>query len=209
MKQGLKIFFTYLFMPIMLLIVFNGFYNNYKVLAEIIFYLLTLILFFILSRKEIWNDLKSFKNNFKKYLPTIFIWLCIGFGLMIVSNYIIGMFVDGLPSNEVNNRELLISNPLIMITYLLIIAPMLEEYVFRFGFKNIKNYYFFTFFTSLLFASLHILSIEKLIHLCFLIPYFCLSFGFSNIYYKTKNYWAAVIAHMIHNLLTIIIILVF
>ena len=89
------------------------------------------------------------------------------------------------------------------------VAPLIEEYVFRYSFKEIKNYYLFVIFTSSLFASLHLLSISQLIELMYFIPYFILSFGFSNVFFKTKNYFASAFAHIIHNLLCVIIILVF
>ena len=208
MKKGLKAFSFYLIIPAFLAMIFNKFVDNHLVFANILFYLLVLLFFLFCSRKDIKRDFNDIKKNFKKYILVILKWTLIEFGLMIVSNYLILLFIDSLPNNELSNREFLMSSPILAISYLLLIAPMIEEYVFRYSFKNIKNYYLFTFITSLLFASLHLLSINNITHIWFLIPYFAMSVGFGTIYYKCQNYFTSTIAHIIHNALCVIIILV-
>jgi len=209
MKNGFKSFAFYLIIPAFFAIIFNGFVNKHLVLANVIFYLIVLLFFLFCSRKEIKKDFKDLKKNIKKYIPIILKWILIEFVLMIASNYVIGLFIDSLPNNELSNREFLMSSPILAISYLLIIAPCIEEYVFRFSFKSIKNYYIYTIITSLLFASLHLLSISDITHMWYVIPYFCMSFGFSNIYYKCQNCFASTIGHIIHNALCVIMILVF
>ena len=151
----------------------------------------------------------KFKKNYKKYLKVIILWVLIGFTLMILSNYIISLFINSIPNNELNNRDFLMSNQLLTLVYLLIVAPLIEEFVFRFSFRNIKNYYLYCILTSLLFAALHLFSLSSLYQLWYIIPYFFIGFSFANIYFKCKNYLASVIGHIIHNILCVIIILVF
>lgn len=209
MKMGFKSLAYYLIIPAFLSIIFESFVRHNLLLANVLFYLVLLAFFFFLSRRDIKQDIIDFKNNIKSYLPIILKWVLLGFGLMITSNYIISFFIDTLPSNEITNRELIENNPALALFYLLLIAPLLEEYVFRFSFKSINNYYVYTILTSVLFATLHLLSVNNWIELLYFIPYFIFSFGFSNIYFKTKNYFASVFGHIIHNSLCVIIIMLF
>ena len=209
MKNGLKSFAYYLIIPSFLTFFFNSLVKKNLILSNILFYLILLLFFFFCSRKEIWENFKDFKTNYKKYIPIILKWVLLCFILMVGANYIIGLFIENLPNNEINNRDLIQNSPLLSLIYLLFIAPLIEEFVFRFSFKEIKNYYGYTIFTSFLFATLHILSFTSLGELFYFIPYFILSFGFSNIYFRTKNYFASTLGHIIHNILCVIIILLF
>ena len=172
MKEGFKSFAYYLIIPAFLSVIFNNKVIKYPLLTNILFYLILLLFFIFISRKEIIKHFNDFKNNLKKYLLFILKWVIIGLGLMIISNYIIQIFIDVLPTNEISNRELIKNSPIISLIYLLIIAPFLEEYVFRFSFKNIKNYYIYILITCILFSSLHILSIQSLAEIWYFIPYF-------------------------------------
>jgi len=209
MKNGFKFFAYYLIIPAFLAMIFNVFVNKHLLLANILFYLVLLIIFSIIERKEIKKQFNDFKKKVKKDIFIIIKWILIEFILMVVSNYIIGLFVSNIPANELNNREFLMNNPILTLIYLLLIAPSVEEFVFRFSFRSIKNYYLYTILTSLLFASLHLISIDNLMHLWYIIPYFVMGFGFANIYYKCQNYFDSTIGHIIHNILCVIIILVF
>jgi len=208
MKQGFKSLAFYLVIPSFLSILFYKFTDDFFVFSQTIFYLILLLFFLLISRKNIREDFIDFKKNYKKYFKIIIIWILIEFILMVASNYIISLSLETLPNNELNNREFLMNFPILAISYLILIAPMIEEYVFRLSFKNIKNYYFYTILTSLLFTFLHLVSITDISQLWFSIPYFCMSFGFSTIYYKCQNYFASTIGHMIHNTLCVIIILI-
>lgn len=209
MKEGFKYFAYYLIIPAFLSVIFNEFVKKNLILANILFYLILLLFFFFIKRDDIKEHFKDFKNNYKKYIFYILKWTIIGFLLMLISNYIIGSFIKGIPTNEAANRELIKNNTSLSLIYLLVIAPLIEEFVFRYSFRNIKNCYVYIFITGLLFASLHLLSITNISHLWYLFSYFFIGFGFANIYFKCQNYFSSVIAHIIHNILCVIIILVF
>jgi len=209
MKEGLKFFAYFLIIPAFLSVLFNTLVNNNLILANVLFYSILLSFFLFLKRDELKEHFKDLKNNYKKYIMTILKWTIIGFLLMIISNYIIGLFINGIPNNEVNNRNMILNNPILSLLYLLVIAPLVEEFVFRFGFRKIKNHYIYVLVSCLLFSSLHLLSITYISHLWYIIPYFFIGFGFSNVYYKCQNYFSSVFAHIFHNLLCVIIILVY
>ena len=171
--------------------------------------LLLTIYFTFKYKKDLVKDFKSFKlSNFK----TIIIYWIIGFILMMLANYVINYIIipNGLSNNESGNRELLFNNKIIYSILLCIIIPLLEEISFRLEFKkNIKNKYLFLFISSFSFALLHILSTTKLIELFYIIPYLILGLTFSKIYIKTNNIISNVLAHQIHNTISVIIILFF
>lgn len=209
MKQGFKNLFIYIIITSLLVFLFPSFTYNHVILSNICYSIILIIYFFICSRKELLKDLKEIKNNFKKFLPIILKYSLSCFIIMILLNYIIQLSIKTLPTNELNNRTLLENNLFLSLLYLLLIAPCLEEYIFRFSFKNIKNSKVYIILTSLLFASLHILSSTNFPEYIYIIPYFVIGFGFSNIYNKTKNYYASLLGHIIHNILCVIIIMVF
>lgn len=209
MKKGFKAFLIYLFVPLLFSMIFYNFTNKNILLSNVLFYLVLLLFFLFCSWKDLVENFKDFKLNYKKYLKIIFKYTLICFVLMMLSNFLIQLMVSNLPSNELNNRKFIEENIFLSLSYLLIIAPMLEEYVFRYSFREIKNKYIFIIITSLLFSILHLLSITTLSELLYVIPYFIIGFGFSNCYIKTKNYFSSLIGHIIHNLLCVIIILVF
>ena len=127
---------------------------------------------------------------------------------MMFSNYIINKFINVLPTNELNNRELIKNNILLAFIYIVIIAPLLGEYVFRYSFKKINNYYLYMFMTLSLFTLIHLMSINSISEIYYLIPYSIVGFGFSSVYFKTQNYFASLFSHIIHNLLCVIIIMI-
>lgn len=209
MKKGFKIFLIYLFSPILLVLFFPTFVTKNEILAQIIYYLILTIIFFLYSKKDLKNNLKDFKNNFKKYLPIILKYTLSCFTIMLILNFFIQKyFITNLPQNELNNRNVLSKNLILSLPYLILLAPLLEEYVFRYSFKEIKNYYIYVITTSLLFAILHLLAITNIKEIIYIFPYFFIGFGLSNIFYKTKNYFASLVGHIIHNVLCVIIILV-
>jgi len=131
---------------------------------------------------------------------------------MMISNLIINYLIipNGISQNELANRELLKNNKLIYSIMVCILVPIIEETTFRLEFKkNIKNKYIFIIISSLLFATLHILSITKLIELLYIIPYIILGLTFTLIYQKTNNILCNIFSHILHNSTTVLIILLF
>ena len=207
MKYGLKNFVIYLLLPNFIIMLLSNFITNI-IIKSILGYLVLLIYFIILSKDDLIKQYKDFKNNKIKYLKIILKYTFICFILMMFSNYIINKFINVLPTNELNNRELIKNNILLAFIYIVIIAPLLEEYVFRYSFRKINNYYLYMFMTLSLFTFIHLMSINSISEIYYLIPYSIIGFGFSSIYFKTQNYFASLFSHIIHNLLCVIIIMI-
>lgn len=210
MLKGLRNIFIYLLFPSIFTMFFTTNINSKEyTFYMLISYILLTIYFILIYKKDLKKYLKSFKI---KYTKTIILYWIIGFIFMIISNYIINYIIipNGISSNEAGNRELLFNNKIIYSLILCIFIPFLEEISFRLEFKkNIKNKKTFLIISSLSFALLHTLSTTKFIELLYIIPYLILGLTFSKIYIKTDNIISNILAHMLHNTITILIILLF
>ncbi|MBQ3020633.1 MAG: CPBP family intramembrane metalloprotease [Bacilli bacterium] len=210
MLKGLSNILIYILFPTIFTSLFtiNIKSKEYIIYMFISYTLLTL--YFIIVYKD--TILKSIKNfNKKNLILTITYWI-IGFSLMLLFNYIINYIIlpNGISNNELSNRELLFNNKILYSIMLCILTPIIEEISFRLEFKkNIKNKYIFIFLTATIFALPHLLSNTKIIELLYFIPYFILGLTFSTIYYKTDNILSSILAHIIHNTINVLIILLF
>lgn len=210
MKKGFLNIILYLLFPGIITSLFHKFMNNNFMYSffTMLPYLLLSIYYIIIYKEDLINYLKKFKLNYIKWI--LIIWI-IGFILMMFSNYIINYKIlpNNISGNEEMNRTLLFNHKFTYTLLLSIIIPFLEEISFRLEFKkNIKNKYVFLILTSLLFASMHLFTTTKVIELIYVIPYIILGFTFSFIYYKTDNIFSSIIAHIIHNTLIVIMLLV-
>lgn len=189
--------------------------NIYLSLAEVIIFL---ILFFIF-RKTIVNDVKKFKTDYKKNLDTGFKYYFVGFLVMVTSNLVINLISGGLPTNESVNREYLKMYPLYSVIAMVFVGPLVEEIVFRLGFrKAFSKCLPYCIFSGLLFGGLHVYTafegmqfaemLKNWIQVLYIIPYSALGCAFAKAYYETDNICTTMCIHMLHNALTVFLILV-
>lgn len=163
---------------------------------------LTLIIVYIYRHNFIPN-LKDFIKNsikyFKKYIKYWFLML----GLMYLSNLIITLFTTTLTSqNQQSVVETLGQAPIYTFILTVLVAPILEELVFRLSFRKIFAHtdILFIFFSGLFFGGMHVLgSLENLVDLLFIIPYSIPGFIFAYLYTKSKNIFVPISLHFIHN----------
>lgn len=210
MKKGFLNVLLYLLFPGIFISMFHNIMNSSFMysLFTILPYMILCVYYIIIYKKDFIYYLKNFKLKYIKWI--LIIWI-IGFILMMLSNYIINYKIlpNNISGNEELNRTLLFNHKFTYTLLLSIIIPFLEEISFRLEFKkNIKNKYVFLILTSLLFASMHLFTTTKVIELIYVIPYIILGFTFSFIYYKTDNVFSSIIAHIIHNTLIVIMLLV-
>lgn len=122
---------------------------------------------------------------------------------MISSNLIVTLFTS---SDIANNQEIIVeslkAHPLYTFIITVLIAPILEELVFRLSFRKIfmKTDILFIFFSGLIFGGMHVIStLSSLSDLLFIIPYSIPGFIFAYIYTKSKNIFVPISLHFIHN----------
>lgn len=207
--KGIGYLVLYFILPSLISIPFNflkkylpntTFIYNLDVILK---YSIITIIFIIISRKNLKEDIKKFnKTIFKKALKY---WL-IGATLMIISSTIISLFNIPLPVNESLNRTNFTYYPITQILSSIIFAPIIEEIIFRLNFKNLStNIHIYAIGTGILFAIFHLPdSFTNPIMLIHLIPYASVGIAFGYSYIKTKNIMSTITTHSLHNLITII-----
>lgn len=212
-KDILKIFgvvLLYVAIQIILGAIFNKYLHSKNVLisgfTELGIYLFCILLLGLIFFKPLKRDIKNFK---KEYIKIGFKNWAKGLLLMIISNIYIIYFTKVMAGNEAANRSALASSPLINCIIMVIIAPLLEEIVFRLNIKEkIKNKWIGCTLSALLFGSLHLIAANSAAEMLYIIPYGSLGFFLAKSVYETDNIYSSVICHMTHNALAILIIFI-
>lgn len=208
--KGLGTIGIYFALAIVGNIIFGSLYDSSnKFIAgasEIGTYIIILLGICFIYRKKLMEDFKSFK---KSYVDVALKNWLLGLVVMVCANLIITFIVGNIPANEATNRELLNHLPITNTIIMVIIGPLLEEITFRLSFKKaFSKWYTFALITGLMFGLAHIADF-KLLEFLFIIPYGALGFFFAKALYETDNVYTSYLAHMIHNALCILLILLF
>lgn len=172
----------------------NVFISNISLILGNLLVLLIITLFFIPDMVEGFKKLN--KNDIKLSYKN---WL-IGLAIMYVSNIIILIINKDIASNESYNRELLFNMPIYAISTMVIIAPIVEELIFRLSLKNIfKNKWIYALVSGFIFGLMHMTTVTSALELLYIIPYGALGFMFAKSVYETDNIWCSILTHMTHN----------
>lgn len=183
--------------------------KTYYILALIV-NIMVAIIFILIYLKDFYKEIKIwFKNIFKNIGYGFFLWL-IGFILMVIVNLIIIIVFKGhAASNEVRVQEVIKLLPLVMLIEAGLLAPILEEILFRKTIYNVINNNIIRIFLAfLLFGGIHIInyvSKNNLIEILYIFPYGILGALFMVAYIKTKSIITPISMHMFHNTLSLII----
>lgn len=205
------LFFVYFIHEALTMLILKKLGVKNKFVVSFIMLLVTFILTFIfilIYRKRFKKDFAEInkKENEKTYIKdSIKTWL-IGVLLMIIANLIIGIFLTEISPNEASNRELIQKLYIFAIPTMVIFGPICEEIIFRLSFKEfINNKYIYILLSGLCFGYAHVIG-ETGINLLYVIPYVILGMCFAHLFEKHQNIICPIIAHMIHNLMCIILI---
>lgn len=194
---------------------FNINYYSMDTKGKIIFTIITsfiyLLFIIFIYRKELLNELKAFKHDAKNHLLNNILIYLAGILLMGISNIILTKITNyNLAGNEMQVREYINKYPLYMIYSSIIFAPLIEELIFRKTIKKIFKYkYLFIIISGLIFGILHISNFKDINEILFSIPYIIMGIDFAYIYYKTDNIFTTISFHLLHNLVLLIIQLIF
>ena len=192
----------------LILVMIRGFIKN-AYLAYTITYTLLTIYIFIKERKYLCKSMKSIKKDFKDNCKNLVTVICILFILEYLFN---ALFIHIL-GHEPNNNAILVesfngNNIIIILYYVLIIGPILEELIFAYPYSEVNNRTIAYIFYSILFALFHVMSSSTLLDLLFIIPYLCMSFAFGYGFYKTNNIFLSIITHSINNLIAFVLLFI-
>ena len=170
------------------------------------------VIFFFMFFNMLKEDYKKYINTKDSFKTSLKYWLK-GFGLMYISNLILVLFVfkGKIATNEELNREILSKVPLIGFLEVSLVAPFVEELIFRFGLRKFigKNKYF-PIITALVFGGLHaVTGITSWMDLLYTIPYGALGYVFGLSYNETDNIFTSMVSHSVHNTVSFILIMLF
>lgn len=177
---------------------------NNKLLGYLNLYMgiVFILIIFIVYYKDLINEFKIFIKKFSSNFDTGLKYWMLGLVIMYVSNLILLIiFKSGGANNENAVQEIIKISPIAMGFYTCLIAPFVEEVVFRKTLKDvIKNKWIFVLLSFLFFGGAHVLSMaENLIDFLYIIPYGALGATFAYAYYKTDTVYTTILFHMIHN----------
>lgn len=210
---GIALFILYYFSAYLQLIpiyLFNikKITGSTQVLLSLFSNTIILIILIIIFRKQLLHEWKIFKEKLLENIDTGIKYWIIGLIVMMVSNTILTFVLKmGQAANEQAVQQLISYLPWVMVINAGIIAPCVEEIIFRKCYKNaFPNKWLFIGLSSLVFGSLHVVtSMTSPMNLLFIIPYGSLGAAFAIMYQKTDTIYTSMLMHMLHN--TILIIL--
>ena len=178
------------------------------VVAEVIVYTLFIIIVFILEKKKLFKQLKSFKSDVKGKILNVAIVSI----LLLLAEYFINMFIIKFfninPAGQSNLYDLFKENVIMFLILSIITIPILETLVYYYPYNNIKNRKLAFIFSSTIFALFHIIIFNSPMEMLFLIPYFCMTLSFGYGMYKTNNIYMSMIIHAINNLIAVVLLLI-
>lgn len=172
-----------------------GYFNLYMGLA------FGLVVYFVYY-KDLLNELKTFIKKFWNNFDIGLKYWLIGLAIMFVSNlFLVLILRSGGSNNENAVQDLIKVCPIAMGFYSCLVAPFVEEIVFRKTLKDvIKNKGIFIIASFLFFGGAHVLSMAKnFVDLLYIIPYGALGATFAIAYYKTDTVFTSILFHIIHN----------
>lgn len=170
----------------------------YLILYELTLAFIIILIYFKRLKIQFKDFMKNKDIYFKKYFK-YWIYMMIG---MMLSNLILSYINDGaIANNEQGIRDILVKNPIYVYVAGVILAPIVEELVFRFSFRNIfKTDLLFIIVSGLVFGGAHVIGqANTLVEYLYIIPYSIPGFVFAYLFVKTNNIFTSMSMHLFHN----------
>ncbi len=179
---------------------------------ELIMFVVVLLFY----KKYLKKDLVLFKLNKRDYIKKIIsyflIFLIVKYGVAIFSSLLLVMLGSDLVTSE--NQEAVVAlaktMPFMMMISTSLLAPFVEEGIFRLGIKKvINNKYLFILVSGLIFGFMHIFPTELPLYVALIesLNYVTMGLLLAYIYNETDNIYVVVIIHALNNLLSMLMIL--
>ena len=172
-----------------------------KIIYTLSVELLMMSIIFYIFEKEYKKAFQDIKKNHRKYFDENLKYYIIGLITMMGANILINIFFVVLSANETAIRTEYATLPIYTFISAVILAPLLEESVFRLGFRAIfKNDFLFITISSLVFGGLHLLTnpLNELFPL-YLLSYCSCGIAFAYMLKKTNNILVSSFFHFMHN----------
>lgn len=190
---------------------YNTLNSSMKVLLSIGSSLIIILILVIVYHKDLKKMLSDYKKNYKEYFDLGLKCWFVGLVIMCLSNILISMLT---PVHEANN-EILVQNmlkasPFLSFISSSLLAPFIEEMIFRKSLGDIfDNKYFKIIISAFIFGLLHVIfSFNTWYDFLYVIPYGALGGAFAYILTKKNNIFIPITFHVLHNsIITIISII--
>ena len=211
---ALGIIFCYLFLDVIGLIplvILNVNTENLSTLFKMIYIIsyevLFLFMIYLIYKDDIKRNFKELIKNigevYIKYIPYWFLMIV----LMYITNTILYVITDEIAQNEENVREIIDNYPIFAFILSVLIAPVMEELVFRKCIREmISNKKLYIVVSGLVFGFMHILAcMSSIFDILYIISYSIPGFIFAYIYTKSDNIFSSIGLHMTHNFILVLI----
>lgn len=173
-----------------------------KVIYTLLVQVFLVLIITYIFRKDLKKNFKDLKKNHKYYFSNYLKYWFLALGLMMLSNAIILMLDPGsIAGNEEAIRDMFSKTPIYTFISAVIIAPILEELVFRKSFRYMfSNDILFILFSGITFGAFHVVgSFETFFDLIYIIPYSVPGLVFAYVLVKSKNIFVPMGLHFLHN----------
>lgn len=209
---GMSTIFLYMLEPFFKLIVLitekinpNNLSLTSKIIYLTIFDIMIVSIITLINNEKLIKNFKDFKKNYKKYLEKYLPYYILALLIMMISNIIINKLTGTIAGNEQAIHDILTKSPIYIFIQAAIIAPFVEEMVFRQSIKNIiTNKTTFIIASGLIFGGLHVIgNINTIYDILYIIPYATPGIIFAYILTKTDNIFVPMSIHFIHNFLLV------
>lgn len=168
-------------------------------------YVIILILMF---KDDLKNGIRDLRKNFtNRAMLSLNCWI-IGCVIMTISSFLISLLIkQNVSTNEALVRQSIKIAPLYMLFTCSIVAPILEEMVFRKSLYELINFkWLFILVSGLGFGLLHVIgSYNSPLDFLYVIPYGSMGCCFAFLLTKTNNITLPIIIHMLHNTILVIV----
>ena len=185
--------------------------SSMKVLLSICSSLIIISILIIIYHKDLKEMLWDYKKYYKEYFDLGLKCWFVGLVIMCLSNILISILT---PVHEANNevlvQNMLKASPFLSFISSSLLAPFIEEMIFRKSLGDIfDNKYFKIIMSALIFGLLHVIfSFNTWYDFLYVIPYGALGGAFSYILTKKNNIFIPITFHVLHNsIITIISII--
>ena len=168
--------------------------------ASIFSDILLILIALMLYKDDKKRDFVELKNNFKAYIKYVFKKWVVMLGVALIIGLIIMIIFGNI--NESVNQELLKGLPLLyVLPSAIIMAPIVEETIFRIILRKIiKNDLIFIIVSALLFGLLHVTKEEGIINIIRQsLPYISMGAFLAHSYVKTNNSFISMMLHAFQN----------
>lgn len=179
-----------------------------KVITFITLDILLVFIIYLIYRKDLNKEFTIFKDNFKPFVEKYTKYWILALVLMSAINFLITLISPAdIAGNEELVRGLLDKYPLYGLFSTALVAPFIEEIVFRKTFKDvIKNKWVLMITCGLVFGSIHVLnSYTHITDLLYIFSYGIFGSVFAYMYHKTNTVFTPILFHFIHNTMLVLI----